>query len=67
MVYDEGFDIVVNKEIPSENISYFAFLKYDEKNPEVMLNLDTLVIAMLLLMDGIILEINGGVFKDIKF
>jgi len=33
MVYDEGFDIVVNKETPSENISYFAFLKYDEKKP----------------------------------
>jgi C1A family cysteine protease len=31
MVYDEGFDMVVNKDDPSKNISYFAFLKYDLK------------------------------------
>jgi len=30
MVYDEGFDISLNKENPSENVSYFAFLKYDK-------------------------------------
>jgi C1A family cysteine protease len=31
MVYDEGFDIVANKENPEKTVSYFAFLKYAHK------------------------------------
>lgn len=31
MVYDEGFDIVANKDDPETTISYFAFLKYAPK------------------------------------
>lgn len=31
MVYDEGFDIVANKDNPEKTVSYFAFLKYAPK------------------------------------